>query len=181
MRFPTLAAGWAGGLITFLDALDEAAGEPLPRLLLAPFRAMVRPLAAHSLAEWATAMGPALVLLVLHYVWVIRADTAFEEAAAEASLRRARQAVGARRGFATPRLAHRRLPPLLRLAPDGLAGRRHPLEERAGRGAHPPGAQHGRRPSSSAAVLAAALRSWASGPSPTWPAGSPRPGPRSRS
>jgi ABC-2 type transport system permease protein len=115
---PTLAAGWAGGLVTFLDALDEAAGEPMPRLLLAPFRAMVRPLTAHSVADWATAMGPALLLLVLHYVWVIRADTAFEEAAAEASLRRARQRSVAG-GASTPSLAHRRLPRLLRLAPTG--------------------------------------------------------------
>ena len=114
---PTLAAGWAGGVVTFLDALDEAAAEPVPRLLLAPFRAMIRPLAAHSVADWAAAMGPALVLLVVHYVWVIRADTAFEEAAAEASLRRARQRVA--HGGAPPALAHRRLPRLLRLAPTG--------------------------------------------------------------
>lgn len=113
---PTLAAGWAGGLTTFLDSLDEAAAAPVPRVLLAPFRAMIRPLAAHSAAGWATAMGPALLLLALHYVWVIRADTAFEEAAAEASLRRAR--LRATRGGA-PRLVHRRLPRWLRLAPLG--------------------------------------------------------------
>jgi hypothetical protein len=115
---PTLAAGWQGGIATFLDALDEAASEPVPRLLLAPFRAVIRPLAAHSVADWTAAMGPALVLLVVHYVWVIRADTAFEEAAAEASLRRARQRV-AHGGASTPALAHRRLPRLLRLAPTG--------------------------------------------------------------
>ena len=118
---PTLAAGWAGGLTTFLDALDEAAAEPVPSLLLAPFRAMVRPLTAHSAAEWAGAIGPALVLLVLHYIWVVRADTAFEETAAEASLRRARsRAISS--GTNTPRLAHRRIPRLLRLAPTGWPG-----------------------------------------------------------
>jgi hypothetical protein len=117
---PTLAAGWAAGPMTFLDALAEAAAEPLPRIVLAPFRALIRPLAAHSLAEWVRAMGPALVLLALHYVWVIRADTAFEEAAAEASLLRARQVSA--RGGAPPRLAHRRLPPLFRLAPVGWPG-----------------------------------------------------------
>ena len=73
---PTLASGWAAGPTAFLDALAEAAAEPLPRMVLTPFRAMVRPLAAHSLAEWAQAMGPALMLLALHYIWVIRADTA---------------------------------------------------------------------------------------------------------
>jgi ABC-2 type transport system permease protein len=115
---PTLAAGWAGGITTFLDALDEAAAEPVPRVLLAPFRMMFRPLAAHSTAGWLSAIGPALALLAVHYVWVIRADTAFEEAAAETSLRRARQRA-ASGGSTMPQLAHRRLPRLLRLAPLG--------------------------------------------------------------
>jgi hypothetical protein len=114
---PDLAAGWAGGPTTFLDALADASTAPVPRVLLVPFRAMIRPLAAHTLADWIRAAGPALGLLLLHYVWVIRADTAFEEAAAEASLRRARQS--ASRGPTTPGLAHRRLPALLRLAPVG--------------------------------------------------------------
>jgi hypothetical protein len=118
---PTLAAGWAGGVATFLDAMAEAAATPVPRILLAPFRAMIRPLAARSFGEWTQAMGPAVLLLVLHYVWVIRADTAFEEAAAEASLRRARQRAG-RGGSETPRLVHRRLPRYLRLAPLGWSG-----------------------------------------------------------
>jgi putative ABC exporter len=114
---PDLAAGWAGGLTTFLDALTDAASAPVPRLLLAPFRAMVRPLSARTSAEWLGAIGPALALLVLHYIWVIRADTAFEETAAEAALHRARHS--ASRGRGTPELAHRRLPALLRLAPVG--------------------------------------------------------------
>jgi hypothetical protein len=114
---PDLAGGWAGGLTTFLDALTDASARPVPRVLLAPFRAMVRPLAAHTFADWIRAAGPALGLLLLHYIWVIRADTAFEEAAAEASLRHARQT--ATRGPAIPRLAHRRIPALFRLAPVG--------------------------------------------------------------
>jgi len=118
---PAMAAGWAAGVAPFLDALAEAAAKPVPRVLLAPFRAMIRPLAAHSLREWAWAMVPAVALLVLHYVWVVRADTAFEEAAAEASLRQAQQRA-VRGGAATPGLAHRRLPRLLRLAPLGWAG-----------------------------------------------------------
>lgn len=117
---PLLAAGWTSGVTGFLNALADAAAAPLPRLLLAPFRAMVRPLTSHSPAEWLRSMGPALLLLMLHYVWVIRADTAFEEAAAEASMQRARQAA-ARRGAASsiPRLVHRRQPRLLRLRPSG--------------------------------------------------------------
>ncbi len=119
---PSLAAGWAAGPTPFLDALTEAASAPLPRTLLAPFRALVRPLAAHSFAEWVQALGPAVLLLGLHYIWVIRADTAFEEAAAEASLLRARQASAGAGAPATARLAHRRLPPFFRLAPTGWSG-----------------------------------------------------------
>jgi hypothetical protein len=113
---PDLAAGWAGGFTTFLDALTDAAERPVPHVLLAPFRAMVRPLAAHTLGDWIRAAGPALGLLVLYYIWVIRADAAFEEASAEAALRRARLSSRER---SAPRLAHRRLPALLRLAPVG--------------------------------------------------------------
>jgi ABC-2 type transport system permease protein len=119
---PALAAGWAAGPIPFLDAVAEAASAPVPHTLLTPFRALILPLAAHSFAEWVRALGPALLLLVLHYIWVIRADTAFEEAAAEASLRRARQVTGRGAAPALPRLAHRRLPPFFRLAPIGWAG-----------------------------------------------------------
>ncbi len=118
---PSIAAGWSAGVGTFLDALTEAAAEPVPHLLLTPFRAMVRPLTAHSPAEWARAMGPALLLLLLHYVWVIRADTAFEEAAAETSLRRAEQRA-LRGAAAPPALTHRSVPRFLRLAPVGWPG-----------------------------------------------------------
>ena len=116
---PALAAGWAAGPAPFLDALAEAAAEPVPRLLLAPFRVLVRPLAAHSLESWVRAMGPALGLLLVHYVWVIRSDTAFEEAAAETSLQRARRSAERGARPPTPGPARRRLPRLLRLAPLG--------------------------------------------------------------
>jgi hypothetical protein len=81
---------------------------------------MVRPLTASTFAEWLGSMGPALVLLVLHYVWVVRADTAFEEAAAEVSLRRAealaRRQAGGAKGARRSRTV---TAPLFRLAPAG--------------------------------------------------------------
>jgi ABC-2 type transport system permease protein len=118
---PSLVAGWHDGARVFLDVLEAAAARPVPRVLLAPFGALVRPLAARSAPEWLHAMGPALLLLALHYVWVIRADTAFEEAAAEASLRRARHQE-LRGGQALRRPTSRRLPRLLRLSPVGWPG-----------------------------------------------------------
>jgi hypothetical protein len=77
---------------------------------------MVRPLAARTITEWLAALGPALILLVLHYIWVVRSDSAFEEAAAEVSLLRAQ--AWSRTPGARP--AARGAPrSLFRLAPSG--------------------------------------------------------------
>jgi ABC-2 type transport system permease protein len=118
---PALTAGWHTGLASFLRALEASADRPLPHALLAPFRALVQPLAARSPHDWLQAIGPALLLLVAHYVWVIRSDSAFEEAAAEASLRRTRLR-SARGGAAAPVVVHRRIPRVLQLAPVGWRG-----------------------------------------------------------
>jgi len=73
------------------QALGRALEHPALAVVLWPFRALVGPLGAAGPAEWRAAMLPALGLLALHYVWVMRSDTAFEEAAAEASLARTRR------------------------------------------------------------------------------------------
>src|SRR5205814_9364812 len=97
-------------------SLFRSTRRPLLGTLLRPFEIMIRPLIAPTPAAWLHAVAPAGVLLILHYVWVIRADTAFEEAAAETSLQRARHLAARRSGESLlPRLAHRRLPPFLRL------------------------------------------------------------------
>ena len=61
---------------------------------------MLAPTFAATIGEWARAMFPALAVLGLHVVWVLRSDAAFEEAAAEASALRAAQIekMRARRG-----------------------------------------------------------------------------------
>jgi ABC-2 type transport system permease protein len=117
---PELEAARAGDVRTFLSAAADVAQRPLPSALMYPFRIMVRPLAADTPAEWLVSLWPALVLLVLHYVWVVRSDTAFEEAAAEMSLRRARAlSVDRPPGAAAPRASSRPTPPLVRLSPVG--------------------------------------------------------------
>jgi ABC-2 type transport system permease protein len=103
----------------FLSALGEAAAQPLPTALTYPFRVMIRPLTAHSVSAWLDALWPALVLLVLHYIWVVRSDTAFEEAAAAVSLERAQALSDRRAGRHAPRAGGRVTPPLFRLAPRG--------------------------------------------------------------
>ena len=68
--------------------IAEFARAPLSWILY-PFRVAAAPLFAASSSAWLTAIGPALVLLALHLLWVLRSDTAFEEAAMEASVARA--------------------------------------------------------------------------------------------
>ncbi|HYF38874.1 MAG TPA: putative ABC exporter domain-containing protein [Gemmatimonadales bacterium] len=117
---PALISARGYDVRTFLSALADAATRPVPSMLTYPFRMMVRPLTAQSAAEWLAAIGPAVVLMVLHYIWVIRSDTAFEEASAEASLRRAQALSGGRRaGDPQQGRPSRITPPLFRLSPNG--------------------------------------------------------------
>jgi ABC-2 type transport system permease protein len=87
---PGIIAAGHGELPSLLRASAEAAQHPVARAVTYPFRLMVRPLAARTLTEWVAALWPALIVLLLHYMWVVRSDSAFEETAAELSLQRAR-------------------------------------------------------------------------------------------
>ena len=117
---PELIAARSEDVRSFLSALAEAAQRPVPMALTYPFRIMIRPLAAHDVSQWAAALWPAVALMVLHYIWVVRSDTAFEEAAAEVSLRRA-QALGRSRPGASAgaQAPSRPTPPLVRLSSTG--------------------------------------------------------------
>ena len=99
--------------------ITESARAPLAWVLY-PFRIAVAPMFAQSNQAWLQAILPALVLLALHVVWVLRGDTAFEEAAAEASAAQAarRQALrtrGATGGVVNPKSARR----TIMLSPSG--------------------------------------------------------------
>jgi hypothetical protein len=116
---PPVLAALGGDEPVLLDAVVRALAHPPLAVVLWPFEAMVRPLGAAGVAEWRAAMLPAVCLLLLHYVWVIRSDTAFEEAAAQASLARARRdAARASDAPVTPS-ARTPSPPLFPLAPTG--------------------------------------------------------------
>ncbi|HUF36698.1 MAG TPA: putative ABC exporter domain-containing protein [Gemmatimonadales bacterium] len=112
-----LASGWDEGIGPFLGALARTADAPMPRAILLPFRLLAAPLVAESVRAWAVAMGPALALLVVHYIWVIRSDAAFEAAAVEESLRRA-QRLAERTGPPRRSVTTRAAPPY-RLRPSG--------------------------------------------------------------
>ncbi len=70
---------------------------PMPYLLF-PFRLVVRPYLAATAGLFLRVLGPALLLLALHYWWVIASNVAFEEASLEASKRLADKIAAARAG-----------------------------------------------------------------------------------
>jgi len=72
-----------------ISAIGPALAAPIPSAVLAPFRWVLAPAYAPSAAQWLRALGPAILILAVHYLWVLRADATFEEAAVEASARRA--------------------------------------------------------------------------------------------
>ena len=47
---------------------------PAATVVLYPFRVITAPALARSLGEWAGAMGPALLMLLLHVFWVLRSQ-----------------------------------------------------------------------------------------------------------
>ena len=76
-------------------------------VLFWPFRALTRVPLAASTAEFLRVLPGALAVLALNYVWVLRADTAFEEASADAAEKRATARPGTmrpvvRKSTATP-------------------------------------------------------------------------------
>jgi ABC-2 type transport system permease protein len=76
--------------------------------LLYPFRIVVAPYLAPDTTAFLVALGPALLLLAMHYVWVVRSNVAFEEASVEASRRMAEKISAMRAGRQAPLQAGRK-------------------------------------------------------------------------
>ena len=66
--------------------------------LLFPFRLVVRPFLTPDAAMFFGALTPALLIFLLHYLWVINSDVAFEEASVEASQKLATRIAAVRAG-----------------------------------------------------------------------------------
>ena len=96
--FPSLRAAANGG--DLVGALGDLLHRRAISVVLFPFRLVIAPILASSSAEWARTILPALLILLLHVPWVLRTDAAFEEAAAEAAVKRAERidAIRSRRG-----------------------------------------------------------------------------------
>lgn len=92
---------------------------PPLRYVVWPFRLPFAPLSATTVPEWIRAALAALGLLGLHLFWVVRADRAFEEAALEASARRAARLDRWKRQGAGASMAPRRTRYWVRLSSTG--------------------------------------------------------------
>lgn len=84
-----LAAGAASGIPELLQDIVSALRTPVPSAALWPVQRLLAPVFAAGTSAWFTALPGALLLLLVHYVWVVRLDRSFEEAALEASQHRA--------------------------------------------------------------------------------------------
>jgi ABC-2 type transport system permease protein len=73
----------------------------IPTLILAPFGLLLAPVFVGSLGPWHT-FPAALLLLALHYVWVVRVSERYEEAALEGARRAAERAARRGRGRTQP-------------------------------------------------------------------------------
>ena len=82
-----------------LTVLQRATDSGAARWALLPVQAVLAPLFAETLAAWVASMGPAVVIMLVHFAWVLYSDTAFEDAAVEASAQRADRATARRSGF----------------------------------------------------------------------------------
>jgi len=72
-------------------AIETATDLPAARALLFLPRLVVAPSFAQTTAQWLSAAAASLLMLLVQFLWVIRSDVAFEEAAVRASAERARR------------------------------------------------------------------------------------------
>ncbi len=84
-----IRASFVDGPRGVLRAVLDALHQPIPWTALWPVRTVLAPAFALDARAWWTAFPPAALILLAHYIWVIRLDGAFEEAAIEATLHRA--------------------------------------------------------------------------------------------
>jgi ABC-2 type transport system permease protein len=98
LEAPLLARAWSFGYVSFFESVGDVLRTPVPWAVLLPARVLVAPTFALAPAAWVTLILPALAVMLGHYLWVLRTDAAFEEAALDASARRSAElsAQGAR-------------------------------------------------------------------------------------
>ena len=89
VQLPALRVASLGGIGALAKAIAAALMAPIPSVAIGPARLILEPVLQAGTATWSSVIGPALLLLLVHYGWVLRIDRAFEEAAIEATQHRA--------------------------------------------------------------------------------------------
>ena len=83
---------------SLMDYVKAVLASPPLAWVLLPFRLVVRPFLAGNPTRFISVLWPALLLLVIHYLWVVRSDVAFEEASVALSQKRAERQAAMRAG-----------------------------------------------------------------------------------
>lgn len=112
----------AGGGAEFTRYISQILHTgPLP-YLLAPFKLVMAPNFTHDAVAFLRALLPALGIMALHFIWVVRADVSFEDASIEAAKTRAAFLAARGRGELRARSgSDKARTPLWRLRPTGFA------------------------------------------------------------
>ena len=95
---PTLDLSAMKSIGAISDYAKRAVTSGPALYLLYPFRVLARLYLARDASAFLKAVGPAAVIFLLHYVWVIKSNVAFEEASVEASQKLATRIAAARSG-----------------------------------------------------------------------------------
>ena len=119
---PVLSSAARGGADALANYLMQVLHTgPLP-YVLAPFKLIVQPNFAHDAATFLRALLPALAIMALHFIWVVRADVSFEDASIEAAKKRAAFIAARGRGELRAQSGSGKArTPLFRLRPAGFA------------------------------------------------------------
>jgi hypothetical protein len=95
---PPLVEPGADAATIFAHYVNYAVNSgPLPYLLF-PFKLLSAPFLARNAGEFIAALPGALAIMGLHYLWVMRANVAFEEASVDAARRTAERVAAIRSG-----------------------------------------------------------------------------------
>ena len=86
------------GLTAMAAYANRVLTTPPLSWVLFPFQLVVAPYFAASWSGFLLALGPALLLMVLHYFWVVRTEVSFEEASLDLAARRAERIAAYRAG-----------------------------------------------------------------------------------
>jgi hypothetical protein len=95
---PAMTAADTADFTSVLNYVRQLLGAGPALYLLYPFQLLVGPFFAPDAAAFLTALVPALLLFLLHYIWVVSSDVAFEEASVEASQKLAARLAAVRAG-----------------------------------------------------------------------------------